>query len=51
MQMDVPQFVLRIYGGLEQASVHQNIIPFTDFLAPLIRNGLAGGPLPKVPVR
>lgn len=35
--------------SLEQASVHQNIIPFTNFLATLVAKGLNGDPLPEVP--
>lgn len=33
---------------LEQASVDQNIIPFTKFLASLVRDRLKGEPLPEV---
>jgi hypothetical protein len=35
--------------ALEQASVHQNIRPFTNFLATLVNKGLRGEPLPKIP--
>jgi hypothetical protein len=35
--------------SLEQASVHQNIVPFTRFLARLVSNRLEGEPLPDVP--
>lgn len=35
--------------SLEQASVHQNIIPFTEFLAELVQGALKGEPLPKIP--
>ena len=35
--------------ALEKASVGEDIIPFTDFLAGLVKNGLAGEPLPAVP--
>lgn len=35
--------------ALEQASVRQNISPFTDFLARLVKRGLKGKPVPKVP--
>ena len=35
--------------ALEQASVNQNIIAFTDFLAGLVRKGIEGKPLPKIP--
>jgi hypothetical protein len=34
---------------LEKASVGQDIVPFTDFLAGLVRKRLAGEPLPPVP--
>lgn len=36
-------------GSLEQASVHQDIAPFADFLARLVGKALNGGPLPEVP--
>src|ERR1039458_9009329 len=35
--------------ALESASVGENIVPFADFLASLVRKGLAGEPLPAVP--
>ena len=35
--------------ALENASVRENIAPFGSFLANLVRNGLAGEPLPAVP--
>jgi fido (protein-threonine AMPylation protein) len=35
--------------ALEQASVGEDIGPFADFLASLVRKGLAGAPLPAVP--
>ena len=35
--------------ALENASVRENIAPFASFLAGLVRNGLAGEPLPAVP--
>jgi hypothetical protein len=35
--------------ALEQASVNQNIVPFADFLAGLVRKGIEGNPLPKIP--
>lgn len=35
--------------ALEKASVGEDIGPFSDFLAGLVRKGLAGGPLPEVP--
>jgi hypothetical protein len=34
---------------LEKASVGQDIVPFADFLAGLVRKQLAGEPLPPVP--
>jgi Fic/DOC family len=37
--------------ALEQASVNQNILPFTNFLAALVGKRLRGGPLPKIPNR
>jgi hypothetical protein len=36
-------------NALEKASVGENITPFADFLAGLVRKGLAGEPLPAVP--
>lgn len=36
-------------SALEQASVKQNIEPFTEFLAGLVNAGLAGGPVPELP--
>jgi len=35
--------------ALEKASVSENIAPFVDFLAGLMKKRLAGGPLPAVP--
>jgi len=35
--------------ALEKASVDEDIVPFTDFLAGLVKKGLAGEPLPPVP--
>jgi Fic family protein len=35
--------------ALESASVGEDIAPFADFLAGLVKKGLAGGPLPAVP--
>ena len=35
--------------ALEKASVGEDIAPFADFLAGLVKKGLAGGPLPAVP--
>lgn len=37
-------------AALEAASVGQNIVPFTDFLARLVEAGLEGKPAPTVPV-
>jgi len=34
---------------LEKASVGEDIVPFTEFMAGLVRRGLAGEPLPAVP--
>jgi Fic/DOC family len=36
-------------AALEQASVRQNIVPFADFLAQLVKQGLRGKPVAKVP--
>lgn len=36
-------------AALEQASVHQDIAPFAEFLAGLVKKGIAGKPLPKIP--
>jgi len=36
--------------ALEAASVDNNIVPFTDFLATLVKAGLEGKPAPKVPI-
>jgi hypothetical protein len=35
--------------ALEAASVHEEIAPFAEFLAGLVRRGMAGEPLPAVP--
>ena len=35
--------------ALESASVREDIVPFADFLASLVRRRLAGEPLPAVP--
>lgn len=35
--------------ALEKASVGENIVPFADFLAGLVKKGLAGEPLPAIP--
>jgi fido (protein-threonine AMPylation protein) len=37
-------------AALEKASVGENILPFTDFLANLVKQGLAGAPLPTIPI-
>jgi len=36
-------------SALERASVGEDIVPFADFVAGLVRKGLAGEPLPAVP--
>ncbi len=36
-------------AALEEASVNQNIVPFTDFLAKLVDDGLKGKAAPKIP--
>jgi hypothetical protein len=36
-------------SALEKASVGEDIAPFADFLASLVKKGLAGEPLPAVP--
>ena len=36
-------------AALEAASVDNDIVPFTDFLATLVRTNLEGKPRPKVP--
>ncbi|MEW8042614.1 MAG: Fic family protein, partial [Candidatus Thiodiazotropha endolucinida] len=36
--------------ALEQASVNHNIMPFTDFLARLVKDGLKGKAAPKFPI-
>jgi len=35
--------------ALEKASVGEDVVPLTDFLAGLVEKGLAGDPLPPVP--
>lgn len=35
--------------ALEEASVNQNIKPFAEFLATLVRAGMAGDPVPGIP--
>ena len=37
-------------AALEDASVEQNIVAFSDFLARLVNDGLGGKPTAKVPV-
>lgn len=40
----------KIYmDALEKASIGEDIVPFADFLAGLVKKGLAGEPLPAVP--
>ena len=36
-------------NALERASVGEDIVPFSDFIAELVRKGIAGEPLPAVP--
>jgi Fic family protein len=36
-------------AALEEASVRQNIVPFAEFLAQLVKDGLRGKPAAKVP--
>jgi Fic family protein len=36
-------------AALEEASVRQNIVPFTDFLGQLVRDGLEGRVIASVP--
>ncbi len=36
-------------AALEEASVRQNIAPFTDFLARLVNEGLRGKAVARVP--
>jgi fido (protein-threonine AMPylation protein) len=38
------------FAALEDASVRQNIVPFADFLAAPVRDGLRGKPVAVVPV-
>jgi len=46
----VPLGERKIYiEALEQASVHQNIEPFAEFIARLVNNRLRGEPLPAIP--
>jgi hypothetical protein len=37
-------------NALEKASVGEDIAPFADFLAGLVKKRLAGEPLPAVPI-
>lgn len=37
-------------AALEDASVNQNIVPFTHFLARLVTTGLEGKPRPALPL-
>ena len=36
-------------AALEQASVGQNIVPFADFLAQLVKQGQRGKPVASIP--
>ena len=46
----IPLSARNIYmAALERASVGEDIAPFAEFLAGLVRKGLAGEPLPPVP--
>ena len=46
----IPLSARNIYmAALEKASVGEDIAPFAEFLAGLVRKGLAGEPLPPVP--
>jgi hypothetical protein len=46
----IPVSDRKIYmEALEKASVGEDIVPFADFLARLVKKGLAGKPLPGVP--
>jgi len=36
-------------AALEKASVDQNIVPFADFLARVVDDGMKGKSVPKVP--
>jgi Fic family protein len=36
-------------AALEEASVRQNIVPLTDFLGQLVKEGIRGKPAAKVP--
>jgi len=46
----IPVDVRRAYmEALEEASVNQNIVPFTNLLSDLVRKGLEGEPPPRIP--
>src|SRR5271155_304604 len=46
----IPLSARNIYmAALERASVGEDVAPFAEFLAGLVRKGLAGEPLPPVP--
>jgi len=46
----IPVADRKVYmDALEKASVGEDIGPFADFLAGLVKKGLAGAPLPEVP--
>jgi hypothetical protein len=36
-------------AALEEASVRQNIVPFADFLGHLVKDGVRGKPVAKLP--
>jgi hypothetical protein len=36
-------------AALEEASVRQNIVPFANFLGQLVKEGLRGKPVAKMP--
>jgi hypothetical protein len=38
------------FAALEDASVRQNIVPFTDFLGALVEDGLRGRTVAEIPV-
>jgi len=46
----IPVGERKVYmAALERASVEEDIRPFAEFLAGLVKRGLAGAPLPPVP--
>ncbi|PYV77033.1 MAG: hypothetical protein DMG96_12285 [Acidobacteria bacterium] len=53
--MDYPWTIIPVsdrnayVNALEKASVGEDIVPFADLLARLVKKGLAGESLPKVP--